>query len=202
MVAFCEDLMSYSLEVGMPIVHSVHDGQEVPIIHVTVLFRTWTLSRVECYKSDEVKTVVLVDNAGHGDALRITVINTPLSQFEMLQNGYMGERCLQHPECTISIPTRLPFDRIDIVKYSAMFTRCDISSISFEYFPMDYDKVLVNPTRTCVYCITSGIGQHSIIDMPSDCMANPIHTMDTSETAVFADFTMVHFLFAVETKFS
>jgi hypothetical protein len=68
MVAMYEDLMIRSLEVVARLLHSLHDGQELPIVHVVVLFGTSAFSRVEVNRSGNRETVILVENAGYGEA--------------------------------------------------------------------------------------------------------------------------------------
>jgi hypothetical protein len=60
MVALYEDLMIHSLEVVAPLLHSPHDGQELLIVHVVVLFGTCAFSRVELDRSDIPETVISV----------------------------------------------------------------------------------------------------------------------------------------------
>jgi hypothetical protein len=40
MVALCEDLLIGSLQIVAPLLHSLYDAQELPIVHVIVLFGT------------------------------------------------------------------------------------------------------------------------------------------------------------------
>jgi hypothetical protein len=63
MVALYEDLVIRSLEGVAPLLHCLHDGQELPIVRVVVLFGTCAFSRVEVDRFDNPETVILVENA-------------------------------------------------------------------------------------------------------------------------------------------
>jgi len=66
MVALYKDLVIRSLEVVTPLLHSLHNGQEVPIARVAVLFGTRAYSGGEVDWSENAETFVLVENAGSG----------------------------------------------------------------------------------------------------------------------------------------
>jgi len=60
--------MTQSLEVVAPLLLSLHDGQELPSIRVVVLFGTSAFSRVEVKRSENPESIILVENAGYGEA--------------------------------------------------------------------------------------------------------------------------------------
>ena len=81
MIAMYEDLMIWSLEVVVPLLHSVHNGQDLPIVRVVVLFGTLEISAVEVDRSENPENIVLVENAGNGEAACISLQNNQFSQF-------------------------------------------------------------------------------------------------------------------------
>jgi len=78
MVALYEDLMIRSLEVVVPLLQSLHNGQELPIVRVVVLFGTYSFSRVDVDRSENTETVTVVENAGYGKAACISLQNNRL----------------------------------------------------------------------------------------------------------------------------
>jgi len=109
MVALYEDLMIRSLEVVAPLLHSLHDGQELPIVHVLVLFGTCGFSRAEVDWSENPETVILVVNAGYGEATCVGLQNNRLWRIEMVQNWCISEGPFQLPKRMFGIPSPFPF---------------------------------------------------------------------------------------------
>lgn len=86
MVALYEIIMTRSLTVVAPLLYSLHDGQELPIICVIVVFRTCAFSRVEVDRFPNSETVILVDHAGYGKAACIRLSNHQLCRVKMVYN--------------------------------------------------------------------------------------------------------------------
>jgi len=110
MVALYEDLMIRSLEVVAPLHHSLHDGQELPIVRVVVLFGTCAFLRVEVDRSENPETVILVENAGYREAASIGLQNNQLCLIEMVENWCIGESPFQLAKRKFGIPSPFPFD--------------------------------------------------------------------------------------------
>jgi len=91
MVALYEDLIIRSLEVLAPLLDSLQDGQELPIVRVVVLFGTCAFSRVEVDRSENLETVILVENAGSGEATCIALQNNRLCRIEMVEDWCICE---------------------------------------------------------------------------------------------------------------
>jgi len=83
--------MIRSLEVEAPLLHSLHNGQEIPIVCVVVLFGTCAFSRVEVYRSENPKTVILVENVGYGEAACIGLHNNRLCRIEIVEDWCISE---------------------------------------------------------------------------------------------------------------
>jgi hypothetical protein len=86
MVSLFEDLMIRSIQVVVPLLQSLHDGQELPILRVIVLFRTCAFSRVEVDFSDNAETVILVKNSGYSEGACISLQNNRLCGIEIVEN--------------------------------------------------------------------------------------------------------------------
>jgi hypothetical protein len=110
MVALYEDLMVRSLEVVAPLLQSLHDGQELSIVRVVVLFGTCAFPRVEVDWSENPETVILVENAGYGQAACIGLQNNRLCRVEMVENWCIGEGPFQLLKRKFDIPSPFPFD--------------------------------------------------------------------------------------------
>jgi len=110
MVALYEDIMICSLQIVAPLFHSLDDGQELPIVRVVVLFSICALSRIEVDCSENPETVILVKNAGYGEAACIGLQNNLPCQVEIVENWYIGERPLQLPKRKFGIPSPFPFE--------------------------------------------------------------------------------------------
>jgi hypothetical protein len=73
-----EDYIFHSIEVLAPLLLSLHDGQELPIVHVVVLLSTYSYNRVEVDRFENPKSVLLVENAGYGHSACICRQNNRL----------------------------------------------------------------------------------------------------------------------------
>ena len=78
MVTFYHDLMIRFLEVVVPLLYSLHHDQEHPIIYVMVQFGTCRFLRVDVDRSENRETLILVENAGYGEAACISQQNNRL----------------------------------------------------------------------------------------------------------------------------
>jgi len=84
MVALYENHMIRSLKVVTPLLHSLHDGQELSTIRVVVLFGTCAFSRVEVDRTENPETVILVENARYGEAACIGQQNNQRCRVKMV----------------------------------------------------------------------------------------------------------------------
>jgi len=109
MVTLYKDIMISPHEVVAPLLHSLHDGQELPIVSVVVLFGTCAFSRVEVDQSENRKTVVLVENSGYGVAACVGLQNNWLGQVEVDENWCSGDGPFQLPKRKFVIPSPFPF---------------------------------------------------------------------------------------------
>jgi hypothetical protein len=110
MVALYEDIVIRSLEVVAPLLHSRHDGQELLIVRVLVLFGTCAFWRVEVDWSVNPETVILVENAGYGEAACIGLRNNRLCQVKMVENWCVIEGSFQLAKHKFGIPSPFPFE--------------------------------------------------------------------------------------------
>ena len=110
MVALYEDLMTRSLEVVAPLLHSLHNGQEFPIVRIVVLFGTCAFSREEVDWSVNPETVILVENASYGEATCIGLKNNRLCRVEMVENWCISEGPFQLPKRKFGILSPFPFE--------------------------------------------------------------------------------------------
>ena len=109
MFALNEDHMIRSLEVVAPLLLSLHDGQELPMVCVVVLFGTCAFSRVEVDQSGNPENVILVENASYGETACIGLQNDWLCRIEMVENWCIGEGPFQLPKHKFGIPSPFPF---------------------------------------------------------------------------------------------
>jgi len=109
MVALYGDLMIRSLEVVAPLVDGLHDGQELPIVCVTVLFGTCAFWRVEVDRSENPETVILVQNTGYGEDVCIGLQNNQLCRVGMVETWCISEGPFQLPQHRFPIPYPFPF---------------------------------------------------------------------------------------------
>jgi len=108
MVALYEDLMIRSLQVVAPLLHSLHDGLDLPIVRVVVLFGTCPFWSVEVDRSENPETVILVEKPVYGEAACIALQNNQLCQIKMVENWCVGQYPLQLPKRKFGIPSPFP----------------------------------------------------------------------------------------------
>jgi hypothetical protein len=112
------DLLVRSLDVVAPLIQCLHDGQELLIVHVVVLFRTCAFPRVEVEWSENPETVIIVENADYPEAASIGLLHNRLSRVEMVANWCIGEGTFPFLKCRFGIPS--PFE-FDLVRYPGVF---------------------------------------------------------------------------------
>jgi hypothetical protein len=110
MVTLYEDLMVRSIEGVAPLNDSLHNGEELPIVHVVVLFGTCAFPILEVDWSENPETVMLVENAGCGEAAYIVLQTNRHCQVEIVENRCICEGPFQLPKRKFGIPSPFPLD--------------------------------------------------------------------------------------------
>jgi hypothetical protein len=98
MAALYVDFLIHSFEVVTPLYQSRHDGQQLPIVFVIGSFSTCAFSSVEVARSENPETIVLVENAGSGEATWIGLNNNRLCQVEMVKNWLISKSSFELPK--------------------------------------------------------------------------------------------------------
>jgi hypothetical protein len=134
MVALYEDLMIRSRKVVAPLVDSLHNRQEVPIVRVVVLLGTCACSRVEVGRSENSETVILVENAGLAKPLALVfrIISFTALKWFTIDASVKALVIFRNASSASQVHSHL--SSLGVLNVSAFFSRTDIGVITFAYF--------------------------------------------------------------------
>jgi len=100
-----------AFEVVPPLFHRFHNGQELPIVSIVVLFGRGAFSGIEGDRPKSSEPIVLVEDASNCKAACISLQDDWLCWVEMLENWYFSEHLLKLSECMFGFSSPFPCGR-------------------------------------------------------------------------------------------
>lgn len=105
-----EDLIIPSHKVVVPLLNSLNDAQELPILHGVVMFGRCAFSRAEVDPCEQLETLIQVENAGNREVADFDRQSERLCRVEVVQNWCIGEHPCQLRERKFCIPSPVQFE--------------------------------------------------------------------------------------------
>jgi len=87
-----------------------HDGQQLPIISVPILWGCRALTGVDIDRLENPETVVLIETARNSDSTRVHLENDRFGLIKIMEDRCRGEGSFQFPERQFGLPRPFPFD--------------------------------------------------------------------------------------------